>query len=61
MKRVTKFINEYIVQENHGYGWDDSVTEETYSAARAVAREYRENGVNARTITRRVPNPAYKG
>lgn len=59
-KRVTKWINEYVIQENCGYGWDDSTTEETMKEAKAQLKCYRENVSHAtRIITRRVPNPAY--
>lgn len=59
-KRVTKWINEYVIQENCGYGWDDSTSEETMKAAKEQLKCYRENVSHAtRIITRRIPNPAY--
>lgn len=59
-KRVTKWINEYVIQENCGYGWDDSTSEETMKEAKAQLKCYRENVSHAtRIITRRIPNPAY--
>lgn len=60
-KRVTKWIKEFIIQSNFGYGWDDDTSEDTMKEAREQLKCYRENGVNARVITRRVPNPEYKG
>jgi hypothetical protein len=59
MAKVNKYINEYVVQENAGYGWCDACTEATYSDARKQAKVYRDNGYNARTITRRVINPKW--
>lgn len=59
-KRVTKWINEYVIQENCGYGWDDATSEETMKEAKAQLKCYRENVPHeVRLITRRVPNPAY--
>lgn len=61
-KRVTKWINEYVIQENCGYGWDDSTSEETLQAGKQQLKCYRENIPHSvRLITRKVLNPLYKG
>ena len=48
---------EYIVQGNYGYGWDDLTTSDSYGEAKQDLKDYRENEKNAthRLITRRVP------
>jgi len=53
---MKKYINAYIVQEMVEGKWCDACEEESHKAARATAKEYRENGYDARTITRRVLN-----
>lgn len=62
-RKPTKYLIEYVTQENWGYGWDDVDFAETIADAKRSIREYRENSTaNAvRQITRRVPNPAYQG
>lgn len=61
-KRINKWLKEYVVQGNYGYGhgWEDVTAEETYREARQRLKEYRENSPGAhRLITRRVINPDY--
>lgn len=62
MKRINKWLTEYIVQGNYGYGhgWEDECAEETRKEARERFREYVNNGSGAyRLIARRVRNPEY--
>ena len=59
-KRNNKYLYEIVVQEFvPGYGWEDSCTEETTKEARDQVKCYQENGVAARWVNRRVPNPDY--
>lgn len=61
--RVTKFLNEHVVQANYGFGhgWEDIGAHEyrTYAVneMRTYQREMPEYAY--RVIHRRVPNPAY--
>lgn len=62
-KRINKWLKEYVVQGNYGYGhgWEDVAASETYKEAKDDLKAYRENspGVH-RLITRRVLNPEYQ-
>lgn len=59
-KKNNKYLYEIVVQEFvPGYGWEDSCTEETTKEAREQVKCYQKNGVAARWINRRVPNPDY--
>lgn len=51
-----KTTDEYIVQGNYGYGWDDLTTEVSMKDAKATRRTYDDNekGVAHRIIKRRV-------
>ncbi len=62
MAKVNKWLYEYVIQGNYGYGWDDLISEETKEAGRAQLCCYRDNERDAshRMIKRRVPNPAHK-
>lgn len=62
MKRINKWVTEYIVQGNYGYGhgWEDLCSEETYRDGRAQLECYNENEpAPHRLIARRVLNPEY--
>jgi hypothetical protein len=62
ISRIPKYINEYVIQENWGYGWDDSTAEETRKAGLAQLKCYRENAYgrfSARMVTRKVINPEW--
>lgn len=53
--RTRKTRDEYVIQGNYGYGWEDENCEDTREDARRSLREYRENGLGAyRLIVRRV-------
>ena len=43
MAYVRKTKDEYEIQGDCGYGWEMETTEETYKAAKAQAKCYREN------------------
>lgn len=62
-KKEPKTIEVKVLQGNYGYGWDDLVEYDNYKDAKTDYKAYRENERNAshRIITRRVPNPKYKG
>lgn len=55
-----KTIDEYIVQGNYGYGWDDLTTEASMKDAKATLHTYVENekGAAHRIIKRRVRKEA---
>lgn len=55
-----KTTDEYIVQGNYGYGWDDLTTEVSMKGAKAMRRTYDENekSVAHRIIKRRVKKEA---
>jgi hypothetical protein len=55
MTRQRKTSDEYEIQSNHGYGWDQT-TEETLADARAQLKTYRENvpGIPHRIVKKRV-------
>ena len=44
-KRKTKDI--YIMMSNYGYGWEEELTEDTYTEAKKQLKTYRENCKNA--------------
>lgn len=58
MAYIRKTRDEYVLQQNwgYGYGWEDIVTYDDYAEARADKKAYLENqpGVPTRLITRRV-------
>ncbi len=61
-----KLKDEWNVQGNYGYGWDDEYSSDDRADARARLKEYRANGNGSyRLIKRRVPieatNPKRKG
>lgn len=64
--RVGREKEIYVVQEytGYGYGWEDVCTYSDTSSqslreARQDVKDYRDNGYQARVITRRIPNPDY--
>jgi hypothetical protein len=63
MPKIKKWIKEYVIQEFTGYGrggWEDSTTEESPKDAREQMKCYRNAGVTARLIVRRVINPEWE-
>ena len=60
--RIPKYINEYVIQENWGYGWDDSTSESTRRDGLKQLKCYRENSYgrfSARMVTRKIVNPEW--
>ena len=63
--RVGKMKQVYVSQEYvPGYGWEevteyDDMSDESYRLARQDVKDYRDNGYQARWITRRIPNTNY--
>lgn len=58
--RVPKTVEQYVLQGNYGYGWDDLTYHDDMRDAKQTQREYIENEhIPTRIIKRRVPNPAY--
>ena len=55
MPKASKYIYEYVIQNNYGYGWDDLTSEDNMSDARTQLACYRENERSAghRIVTRR--------
>lgn len=55
MPKASKYIYEYMIQGDYGYGWDDLVAEDNMSDARTQFRCYRKNESTAghRIVTRR--------
>jgi hypothetical protein len=62
MPKVPRYVYEYMIQGNYGYGWDDLVSEDNMSDARTQLACYRENERSARhrVVTRRTLNPDRK-
>lgn len=63
MSKINKWVKEYVIQEFTGYGrggWEDSATEETAKDAREQMKSYRNAGVPARLVIRRVINPEWE-
>ena len=64
--RVPKKIEVYVVQEYTGYGngWEDvaeynDTSSDSLRQAKQDVKDYRDNGYNARIITRKIDNPEY--
>ena len=57
MAYIRKTEDEFNVQGNYGFGWEDVCAESTYREARERLREYRDNepGYPHRIKVRRVP------
>lgn len=57
MPKASKYIYEYVIQGDYGYGWSDLVAEDNMSDARTQLACYRENErhVGHRIVTRRTP------
>lgn len=57
-----KTYDEWIVQGNYGYGWEDENTELTREQGKQSLKEYKENGPGSyRLIKRRVKIQESKG
>lgn len=53
--RTRKTRDEYHIQGNNGYGWETECSEDSWSAAKAMLRCYRENvSYPMRVVKRRV-------
>ena len=63
--RIPKQFEIYVSQEYvPGYGWEDitqydDMSSESLREAKQDVKDYRDNGYNARVITRKVANPDY--
>lgn len=63
--RIPKQFEIYVSQEYvPGYGWEDitqydDTSSESLREAKQDVKDYRDNGYNARVITRKVANPDY--
>ena len=42
-KKQNKYEYLFVVQGNHGYGWEDLISSEDYREARARLKDYRDN------------------
>jgi hypothetical protein len=55
IKVTRRTVQEFIVQGNYGYGWDDESTEDNEKEAKVRLKEYQLNGSGSyRLIKRRV-------
>ncbi len=56
-----KYLYEWVLQGDYGYGWDDLTAASDRTEARSLVRDYMANAPDGayRLVNRREPNPAY--